>query len=237
MAWNADVDTVSVYPYDSQWFNIGQDMHWHVKNGTAEVIARGTVVMATGTVGNSSKIEAGLMISDGTVNSKYIIGVALRDIAAGEFGKVVTQGTIRGIDTQLFQEGDVLWCDPLKPGGLTNVEPSAPNLRLPIAFVVSSAENGSIAVRITQGNVLHECTNVSAASPCRWRLVGLQQHRWNLGELYSDYAASGHDHDDRYYTETEVDTLLSGKSDTDHVHDPATTRIRRLLCPQWIRRS
>lgn len=33
------------------------------------------------------------------------------------------------------------------------------------------------------------------------------------------YAASGHTHDDRYYTEAEVDGKLSGKSNTDHTHD------------------
>jgi len=31
-------------------------------------------------------------------------------------------------------------------------------------------------------------------------------------------AATGHTHDDRYYTETEVDTALAGKSDTGHSH-------------------
>jgi hypothetical protein len=205
MAWNADADTVSVYPYDSQWFNIGQDMHWHVKNGTAEVIARGTVVMATGTVGNSGKIEVGLMVSDGTVNSKYIFGVALRDIASGEFGKIVTQGTIRGVDTQLFQDGDILWCDPLNPGGLTNVEPSAPNLHLPIAFVVSSHHNGAIAVRITQGNVLHELHDVNAASPSDGDLLGYNSTDGIWENFTPDYAASSHNHDDRYYTETESD--------------------------------
>ena len=30
---------------------------------------------------------------------------------------------------------------------------------------------------------------------------------------------TGHTHDDRYYTETEVDNKLSGKSDTNHSHD------------------
>lgn len=30
---------------------------------------------------------------------------------------------------------------------------------------------------------------------------------------------TGHDHDDRYYTETEMDTALAGKSDTGHDHD------------------
>lgn len=32
------------------------------------------------------------------------------------------------------------------------------------------------------------------------------------------YAASGHTHDDRYYTESEMNTKLSGKSNTDHTH-------------------
>lgn len=35
----------------------------------------------------------------------------------------------------------------------------------------------------------------------------------------ADYAALGHVHDDRYYTESEMDTALAGKSDTTHNHD------------------
>lgn len=33
------------------------------------------------------------------------------------------------------------------------------------------------------------------------------------------YSQLGHTHDDRYYTESEVDTALAGKSDTSHNHD------------------
>lgn len=35
----------------------------------------------------------------------------------------------------------------------------------------------------------------------------------------SAFAAASHNHDDRYFTESEVTTLLSGKSDTGHTHD------------------
>ena len=40
-------------------------------------------------------------------------------------------------------------------------------------------------------------------------------------EVLSDIgaAASSHNHDDRYYTESEMDTFLAGKSDTTHNHD------------------
>ena len=43
---------------------------------------------------------------------------------------------------------------------------------------------------------------------------------------------SGHTHDDRYYTESEVNTLLSGKSDTSHNHDDryyTETEVNNLL--------
>lgn len=39
------------------------------------------------------------------------------------------------------------------------------------------------------------------------------------GHTLSEYALTGHTHDGRYYTETEIDNLLTGKSDTDHTHD------------------
>lgn len=35
----------------------------------------------------------------------------------------------------------------------------------------------------------------------------------------SSYSALGHTHDDRYYTESEVDTKLNGKANTSHTHD------------------
>lgn len=45
-------------------------------------------------------------------------------------------------------------------------------------------------------------------------------------------AESGHVHDDRYYTETEVNSLLGGKSDTSHIHDDryyTETEVNNLL--------
>lgn len=37
------------------------------------------------------------------------------------------------------------------------------------------------------------------------------------------YAASGHTHDDRYYTESEIDSKLSGKANSNHSHYSITT--------------
>lgn len=46
----------------------------------------------------------------------------------------------------------------------------------------------------------------------------VQTKTLTLGEVVLTYEEGNHNHDTRYYTETETDTLLSGKSDTGHTH-------------------
>lgn len=43
----------------------------------------------------------------------------------------------------------------------------------------------------------------------------------NVSSKPSSYPPSGHNHDDRYYTETEMNNKLNGKSDTNHTHNYA----------------
>ena len=49
--------------------------------------------------------------------------------------------------------------------------------------------------------------------------VGLQ-HLW--GNLKEKFASKSHTHDDRYYTESEMDGMLNSKSNTNHTHDAST---------------
>ena len=49
--------------------------------------------------------------------------------------------------------------------------------------------------------------------------------RYSLTGHTHPYAASAHTHDDRYYTESEVNGLLTKKSDVGHSHDVATTAV------------
>ena len=65
----------------------------------------------------------------------------------------------------------------------------------------------------------------SSRAFCRfWQGAGgVMQSTWKEfsfeGHTHSGYAASSHTHDDRYYTESEINTKLNGKSDTGHTHN------------------
>lgn len=53
------------------------------------------------------------------------------------------------------------------------------------------------------------------------QLVKTSSLDWNTGILNkpNEFTPEAHTHDDRYYTESELDTLLDTKSDTTHTHD------------------
>jgi hypothetical protein len=116
----------------------------------------GTPVMAVGSVGATGRILIAPM--DGTVpsNAKFILGVATHNIGNNQNGKVTAFGKVRNIDTsgssvsEVWSTGDVLWVNSTIVGELTNVEPSAEFIGMPVAFVVNANPNvGILSVRIT----------------------------------------------------------------------------------------
>ena len=77
----------------------------------------------------------------------------------------MSQGKIRQVNTQAYSEGAVLYADVDTLGGLTQTEPGNGFLKLPIAFVVHSASNGVLAVRVTSGAYMRDLHDVEVTSP------------------------------------------------------------------------
>jgi hypothetical protein len=145
--WNADEETVDL-ALDGATLQLGQEVHYHVRNNTASAIPNGTPVYASGTLGASGRITVAPFIADGTIPVKFFIGITTEEIAAGADGKVTDFGKVRNLDTSVFNDGDVLYPSSTVAGGLTNVAPAAPALAIPCAFVVYSGNNGNIFVRV-----------------------------------------------------------------------------------------
>ena len=162
LAWNPDEQTLDLGKGGGVVLQVGSEQLMLCRNSTASEIPDGTAVMFAGTLGNSGRLLVAPMVADGTYPGYVFFGVTTAAIASGADGFVTTFGKVRGIDTRDFEEGDVLWCDPATPGGLTRTEPQAPNLKLPVAACISKATNGILMVRSDTGRRLQDLHDVEA---------------------------------------------------------------------------
>ena len=154
MTWNSDDVSLDIPLNAHVTLQTGQEQVNLVRNGTGTTITNGTVVMATGTLGASGRVVVGP--HDGTLgNAMRIVGIATEDIASGADGFVTSYGKIRGLDTTVWNEGDILYVTPNDTGSLTNVEPADTETNMPVAFVISSANNGTIMTRVTGFDMNH----------------------------------------------------------------------------------
>lgn len=166
--WNRDDGTMDVDLYNGSVLQVGQELHFYAKNTSGGLIANGTPVMFTGTVGSSGKLEFGLAVADGSVPADYMMGVATQDIADNDFGYITSFGLVRGFNTtgtpygEVWADGDLLYFDPATPGTWTKFEPAAPNIDVAVAVVVNagSGGSGSIFVRMKISESLNNLQDV-----------------------------------------------------------------------------
>jgi len=193
--WNKDDGTLDVGLYNGVVLQCGQELHVYAKNSDAATIANGAAVMVTGAVGASGKLTVGVAVADGSVNERYMLGVATQDIAPGAFGYITTFGLVRGFDTtgsgktvpEVWSDGDMLFFDPVFPGELTITEPDAPDLRIPCAIVINAGAggSGSMDVRMKTGDRLtdlHDVLNIPIFDLALLQ-YNLAQSRWEPGTL------------------------------------------------------
>jgi len=147
LSYNSDEETLNLIQ-NGAVLQLGQEIHYHVKNQTGITIANGTPVMASGTLGASGRILVAPMDGTDPNNAIYFLGIATEDIANGDDGKVTHFGKIRDVDTSGYLEGDVLWISPTTVGAFVTTEPTLDKIGMPIAYVINShANNGTIFVR------------------------------------------------------------------------------------------
>ena len=175
MAWNADEETVDL-GVNGIAFALGQETDYHVRNSTGSNITKGTPVMATGTVGGSGKITVGPMNGTSIDNAKFFLGIAGENILAGEDGKVKDFGKIRNVNTNAFNEGEVLWVSNQNPAVLTAAQPTG--LKLAVAFVITKGNNGTLFIRATQGSKLKELHDVNIVNPQNGDILVYQSGVW-----------------------------------------------------------
>jgi len=161
MRWDSEKGTVVLGMYDQVSNELGFKNFWLVKNQTGSTITKGSLVYANGTVGASGRLTVAKFIANGTIDSKYLLGITAHDLSNGEDGYVISFGKIRQVNTDTFANGAILYPSPTVAGAWTDVEPKAPDLNMPIGFCINSSNNnGTIAIRVQSGYKLHEIQDV-----------------------------------------------------------------------------
>jgi hypothetical protein len=147
MAWDVDNETVSVI-LNGYKMLIGEDQFYPVKNQTGSTITKGTNVKFAGTLGASGRLLIAPFIADGTDPSYVYMGVTAEDILNGEDGKVLWFGRLRGINTNAFDEGDILYASTTSAGGFQTAIPTGSNNVVQVAAVIKkSSTQGVIFIR------------------------------------------------------------------------------------------
>jgi hypothetical protein len=174
-------------------------------------------------------------------NHEYFLGLAAQDFANNQYGYVTQFGRLESMDTSDYTAGDILWFDSegTVAGAITITEPAAPNTKIQIAAVVRVHQNeGVIFVRPTIYHTLSEqqdvlITSIADKDLLAWNsATGVWENTKTLGDITTgNITTSGtvdgvdvsafksaydtHNHDDRYYTELEVDGFLANKANWD----------------------
>ena len=113
-------------------------------------------VYKTGTVGASGVITFAPTVA-GITRADSILGIATESIALNGFGRITISGVVRGIDTtgsvygETWADNDDIWYNPVT-GGLTKIEPVAPNIKLRLGTVINAAGGGAGSFFVSRGS-------------------------------------------------------------------------------------
>lgn len=149
----------------------------------SSAITKGQLIKKTGANGTSGVITFAPTTANMT-NSGDVIGIAAENIALNGFGYIMSTGNLRGFNTtgsssgETWADGDVLYYNPSGNGLMTNVKPSAPNIKTEVGIVTNagSGGSGSVVVEIIHGSQLGGTdSNVQITSATGGQLLSYDQ--------------------------------------------------------------
>jgi hypothetical protein len=212
--WDVDDNTIAVI-LNGYTMKVGEDVFFAVKNQTGSTITKGTACGFAGTVGSSGRLLTKPYLANGVESSTFFMGVAAEEILDGADGKVLWFGRIRGLNTNAFDEGDILYVSTSSAGGFQTTVPQAPNNIIQVAAVITKSTNqGTIFVRPTIGSNINkdEGVKITTSANNQSLVYNSSTGLWeNKITKYSVKDASG---DTKFSVENESDIRFEGGGDT-----------------------
>ena len=228
--WDVDDNTLATV-LNGYIMKHGEDLFYPVKNQTGQNIPKGTSVRFAGTLGMSGRLLIEPFIADGSIPSTFFMGVTAENIADGDDGKVLWFGRIRGINTNSFEEGDILYASTTVLGGFQTTIPKAPNNIIQIAAVITKSDTlGVIFIRPILGSNINKDEGINITSGQTGDILQLQANNiWEnktkaqyLGGTSSQFVKGDGTLDSTIYTPTGRTLTISGTTNQITVSSPNT---------------
>jgi hypothetical protein len=172
LSWNSSEGTLDlVMKGGNVTQHIGEEFFYTARNATGSTINKAVPVYASGVTVGSNRIEVSPMIADGSIDELRFVGMTAESISTGVNGLVTEVGYLRNINTsgtpysQTWAAGDIIYVSATAAGGLTNVQPAAPNLKIVVALVINADNNfGVLLVRPTVYPQINDLSNVNIST-------------------------------------------------------------------------
>jgi hypothetical protein len=171
---------------------VGEQTYAMVYNNEATQLNVGEVVYITGAQGNRIRVERAY--SDTDNHSANTLGFVAEPIAAGAEGLVITNGTLKKLNTNGLTAGAIVYLGST-PGTYTTTKPTAPTHTVVLGFIERvHLSVGSIYVKVDNGYELNELHNVLTPTPLTGDLLSYNDitNLWtNTKVLSGSYKLSG----------------------------------------------
>lgn len=138
----------------AEWLEVGND-HINLRVRATETIAKGDVLKGAGWNVGAGALDVAKVSS----STDVAIGIARTAIANGALGYAVNTGTLTGLNTNAFNEGDTLY--PNTSGGLTATKPTSGSYQA-IAYVVrKNNTNGVLLIEASEPVIVQTPLNTA----------------------------------------------------------------------------
>lgn len=155
--WNDDAKTLDIdTPTADFMIEVGQMMVVRGRNPNSHTLTKGMVVYMSGSSGNRPNFYTASWEDDR--RSASTLGIVAQDIASNQTGYVISMGTLRGINTNAYAPGTMLYLSA--SGQFTSTIPVSPKHEVRLGKVVTQATQGIVYVDIMNGYELSELHDV-----------------------------------------------------------------------------
>jgi hypothetical protein len=145
LGWLSDIDSLVLKGVNNTDLEYGEKVVYHVQNQSGTLITKGTPISYAGTTGNSGRALIKPWNGATDIPSQFM-GIAATNISNGSTGYVIHFGKIRGVNTNVYTAGAVLYANPTGTG-LTQTRPNVTHVV--VAACISSTNNGVLLIRPT----------------------------------------------------------------------------------------